>query len=227
MASLRTVAPQKKYGLVSKKKTAAPALRPNVFGGGGGDDDSDEDGATGAAAAAVSKQNHVHRVNRLLMQKSAAAEREQQKVYDDALGQDSSIFDYDGVYDDMKAAASSSSSSSSSSALSKEKDAPKARYINNLKTTASIREREKERIFERKLLKDRKVEDEEFGDKPKFVTAAYKQKLIETQKWEYEDKYAACRLELILVVRCDCRPHATPLLHLPLPPNPSQVDRRN
>jgi coiled-coil domain-containing protein 55 len=54
--------------------------------------------------------------------------------------------------------------------------------------TAKVREKEKERIFERRLMKERKQEDEQFGDKPKFITTAYKQKLIEQQKWEYEDK---------------------------------------
>jgi coiled-coil domain-containing protein 55 len=47
---------------------------------------------------------------------------------------------------------------------------------------------EKERIFERKLVKERKEEDEKYGDKPKFMTSAYKKKLQETEKWEYEDK---------------------------------------
>ena len=64
----------------------------------------------------------------------------------------------------------------------------KARYISNLLTTASVRGKEKDRIYEKKLLKERKVEDEQFGDKPKFMTTAYKLKLIEDQKWENMDK---------------------------------------
>lgn len=55
-------------------------------------------------------------------------------------------------------------------------------------STAKLREKEKDRIYERKLLKEREVEDKEFGDKPKFMTAAYKKKLQEDQKWEYEDR---------------------------------------
>ena len=66
----------------------------------------------------------------------------------------------------------------------------KARYVNNLLTTAKIREKEKERIYEKQLLKERQIEDKEFGDKPKYMTAAYKKKLIEDKKWEYEDKLA-------------------------------------
>ena len=54
---------------------------------------------------------------------------------------------------------------------------------------AKVREKEKERIYERKLLKERQVEDAQFGaDQPKFITAAYKQKLAEEKIWEYEDR---------------------------------------
>jgi hypothetical protein len=51
-----------------------------------------------------------------------------------------------------------------------------------------MREKEKERVYEKKLLKERTEEDKEFGDKPKFMTSAYKKKLLEDQKWEYEDR---------------------------------------
>ena len=53
-----------------------------------------------------------------------------------------------------------------------------------------MREKEKERVYEKQLLKERQIEDKEFGDKPKYMTAAYKKKLIEDKKWEYEDKLA-------------------------------------
>ena len=188
--SLRTVAPQQKYGLV-KKKTTVPlkAGITSVFGGHDDDDDDDDDDgnnkgrpSNGAGTGRTGGNIDVGRVNRILLQKSAVAQKEQQKLYDDALGQDPDVFDYDGVYDSMKA------SQMATHALSQATEAPKARYIYNLKTTATVRDKEKERIFERKLLKERKQEDEEFGDKEKFVTAAYKQKLMESQKWEYEDK---------------------------------------
>lgn len=55
--------------------------------------------------------------------------------------------------------------------------------------TAKMREREKDRVYEKMLLKERKEEDELYGDQPKFVTNAYKQKLLEDQKWEYENRY--------------------------------------
>lgn len=54
--------------------------------------------------------------------------------------------------------------------------------------TSQIRERERERQLERKLLKERQAEDSNFSEQPKFVTAAYKQKLLEEKKWDYVDK---------------------------------------
>ena len=50
-----------------------------------------------------------------------------------------------------------------------------------------VREKERDRVYEKKLLKEREVEDKEFGDQPKFMTSAYKKKLIEDKKWEYEN----------------------------------------
>jgi coiled-coil domain-containing protein 55 len=68
-----------------------------------------------------------------------------------------------------------------------------------LLSTAKMREKEKDRIYERKLLKEREVEDKEFGDKPKFLTSAYKKKMQEDQKWEYENKYVNLRVQPLLL----------------------------
>lgn len=43
-------------------------------------------------------------------------------------------------------------------------------------------------IYERQLLKDRKKEDHLYGDKDRFVTAAYKKKLQEDAQWLEEEK---------------------------------------
>ena len=77
--------------------------------------------------------------------------------------------------------------------------AQESRYISNLMTTAGIREKEKDRAYDRKLLKERKLEDAEFGDKAKFMTSAYKQKLVEDQKWETDDRFD--KLERMICAR--------------------------
>jgi coiled-coil domain-containing protein 55 len=55
---------------------------------------------------------------------------------------------------------------------------------------AKVREIESDRRYERKLLKERAEEDEQFGHKQKFVTSAYRKKLEEEKQWEYEDRLA-------------------------------------
>lgn len=137
-----------------------------------GTDDDDDDKEVGG---------DVNNVNRLLVQKSSASERDAMKLYNDVLAEDPNAFDYDEAYDKFK-------ESENKNMKQKISDAPRAQYIENLRVTAKVRDQEKERRFERKLMKESEAEEKEFGDKPKFVTAAYKQKMLETQKWDYEDK---------------------------------------
>ena len=60
------------------------------------------------------------------------------------------------------------------------------RYIAQLKRKAEHRKREQDIIWERMQQKEVAKEEAEFGHKEKFVTTAYKQKLLEDQKWEAE-----------------------------------------
>jgi len=46
------------------------------------------------------------------------------------------------------------------------------------------REKEEEILKERRLLKERQKEDHLYGDKEKFVTAAYKEKLAKDAVWQ-------------------------------------------
>lgn len=68
----------------------------------------------------------------------------------------------------------------------------KPRYVENLLVAAKIREKERDRVYERKLLKERLEEDKLLGidseETTKFMTSAYKEKLLEDQKWKYEEK---------------------------------------
>lgn len=53
---------------------------------------------------------------------------------------------------------------------------------------AEERKREQDILYERKLTREREVEDHLFGDKERFVTSAYRKKLEETAKWQEEEK---------------------------------------
>ena len=99
---------------------------------------------------------------------------------------DPSIYDYDGVYDAIHAA------KKRKPAFSEEDDPsgaikPKPRYINNLLAASKIRERDALRAKDRLLAKEREAEGDEFKDKEKFVTGAYKRQQEEMRKAEAEE----------------------------------------
>mmetsp|Transcript_14263 Transcript_14263/g.41560 ORF Transcript_14263/g.41560 Transcript_14263/m.41560 type:complete len:352 (-) Transcript_14263:2205-3260(-) len=143
-------------------KPAPPRPKPaNVFGA---ESDSDED-----VGAQVARQ----------ADKKRAAAKVQQ-VYEDALAQDASVFDYDGVYDSMQ--------EQKVQPKQQEKIERKSRYIAQLKEQAEQRKREDDISFERRQIKERAKEDHLFEDKEVFVTAAYKKKLEEQKLWQEQEK---------------------------------------
>jgi coiled-coil domain-containing protein 55 len=97
-----------------------------------------------------------------------------------ALAEDASVFDYDSHFDSIQEARAEPKQ--------KEKMARESRYIASLLETAEERKREQDVQYERQLAKERAAEDHLYGDKEKFVTAAYKKKLEEEAKWKAEQK---------------------------------------
>lgn len=155
---------KKKFGLV--KKSSAPA--------GFGDSSSDED-----EREAGGKGNARSEVNRDLAAEQAALRKRAQATLQ-ANTADSSIYDYDGAYDSFAPNKDDPSKKQSS-------DPKKSRYICDLLKAAKRREKERDIIHERKIAKEQQAEDEEFGDKDKFVTKAYKRKLAERELWAQEE----------------------------------------
>lgn len=70
-------------------------MRKNAFASGFNNDSDDE--PSGAC-----DQKDVGRVNNLLTRRSAASEQAANKIYNDALSEDPSAFEYDSVYDTFK-----------------------------------------------------------------------------------------------------------------------------
>lgn len=102
-----------------------------------------------------------------------------------ALEEDPSVFDYDGVYDEMKEKAVRP--------LAEDREERKPKYIQALIEKAKVREREHEIVYERKLAKERSKDDHLYAGKDKFVTSAYKRKLAEQAKWEEEERLRQLR----------------------------------
>ncbi|KAK9069051.1 hypothetical protein SSX86_013167 [Deinandra increscens subsp. villosa] len=163
-----------KYGLnlrapsSQQKKQPTRPPRPSALGFGDDDDDDIE-----------------REISRQASKNKALKDVEEQ--HKKALEEDPSVFDYDGVYDDMKEKAVRP--------VAQDRQERKPRYIQALIDKAKVREREHEIIYERKLAKERSKEDHLFADKDKFVTGAYKRKLAEQAKWLEEERVRQLREE--------------------------------
>ncbi|CAI7583803.1 unnamed protein product [Penicillium bialowiezense] len=92
---------------------------------------------------------------------------------------DPSIYSYDAVYDSLHSKPAKSSANDTKS------ETPK--YMQNLLQSAEIRKRDQLRAKDRQLAREREAEGEEFDDKEKFVTSAYKAQQEELRKAEEEE----------------------------------------
>lgn len=91
---------------------------------------------------------------------------------------DASIYDYDAVYDSLKP-------KKKTTAADEEK---KPKYMTNLLAAAAVRKRDATIAEEKKLAREREAEGEEFADKEKFVTSAYKKQQEENRRLEEEER---------------------------------------
>eukprot|EP01120_Amphizonella_sp_Union-15-10_P005952 TRINITY_DN1842_c0_g1_i1.p1 TRINITY_DN1842_c0_g1~~TRINITY_DN1842_c0_g1_i1.p1 ORF type:complete len:297 (-),score=78.99 TRINITY_DN1842_c0_g1_i1:35-925(-) len=98
-----------------------------------------------------------------------------QKTLDTALEQDPTVFDYDGIYDQMKA-----------KTLSDKKRAPTKgpQYIPQLLKKAEEREKQRNLIFEKKCLREVQEEKILWGDTKSYITTGYKEQLKKNRDWE-------------------------------------------
>ncbi|ETN39605.1 uncharacterized protein HMPREF1541_05831 [Cyphellophora europaea CBS 101466] len=93
---------------------------------------------------------------------------------------DASVYDYDAVYDTFRPASTSKTKSAGDAAAG-----PK--YMTNLLASTEQRKRDHERAREKAIQRERENEGDEFADKEKFVTSAYKKQQEENRKAEEEE----------------------------------------
>ncbi|GMH41386.1 hypothetical protein BSKO_09296 [Bryopsis sp. KO-2023] len=154
-----------KYGLQSRPAATQQKKSRSALAAFGGDSSSDEED--------VATQVARHQAKNLKDGKVAAEHAA-------ALAEDPSVYDYDGVYNEMHAAREEPKKV--------EKIVKKPKYIAALLETAARRNKEQDVVYDRRMIKDRKKEDHLFGDKEVFVTSAYKKKLQEEKLWLEEQK---------------------------------------
>lgn len=96
-----------------------------------------------------------------------------------AEAQDVSIYEYDGVYDSFK---------TEPKARAAEDADRRPKYFDALQRAADVRERDKQIAEERRLKRERDAEGDEFADKEKFVTEAYRKQQEQNRRLEEEEK---------------------------------------
>ena len=103
------------------------------------------------------------------------------KLHDEEASKiDASVYDYDGAYETFHAPKEKKATSGA------EESGPK--YMGSLLQSAEVRKRDQLRAKDKLLQREREAEGDEFADKEKFVTGAYKKQQEETRKMEEEEK---------------------------------------
>eukprot|EP00519_Triparma_laevis_P012314 CAMPEP_0182508886 /NCGR_PEP_ID=MMETSP1321-20130603/25798_1 /TAXON_ID=91990 /ORGANISM="Bolidomonas sp., Strain RCC1657" /LENGTH=259 /DNA_ID=CAMNT_0024715031 /DNA_START=58 /DNA_END=834 /DNA_ORIENTATION=+ len=166
----------KKFGLLTKKQafgsSAAPAPKALLNSGFGEDSDSDDGSENGRDA-----------VSQSILAQAAKKKRLQEETLRKEGGEE--VYDYDKAHEEIRRKREEEERKKQEEEF---KSRSKSKYIGGLLEQTAVRERERERAYERKMVKEAAAEEAIYGDKEKFVTSSYKRKLAEREKWDKEDE---------------------------------------
>jgi coiled-coil domain-containing protein 55 len=96
---------------------------------------------------------------------------------------DAKLYDYDAAYDALHARTAAKKAAEQEDALQR-----KPKYMDSLFEAAELRKKDQLRARDKFLARERENEGDEFADKEKFVTGAYKEQQEETRKAEEEEQ---------------------------------------
>ncbi|TFK55050.1 hypothetical protein OE88DRAFT_1653680 [Heliocybe sulcata] len=158
----------------SKPAAAAPPLKPpSAFA----NLDDDVDAAPTASAAGKAT------ANKKLVAQNVGSSKATRKWMEQEQKIDSSVFEYDEVYEKMQEA--KERQKAAKEAESKER---KPKYIAGLLQSAATRRLDHLRAEEKMIQREREMEGDEFKDKDAFVTQAYRDQMAEVRRAEEEEK---------------------------------------
>ncbi|KAJ4268664.1 hypothetical protein NW762_002731 [Fusarium torreyae] len=196
------------FGLNLTKKPGAskpaPPKRKPMFGD---DDDSDNDGAGGEGKAeeigefddfgstpksktTISKPNKYKngpptqppklksKGQPNMMFGDLSSSLTSRKNAEAAAEVDTSVYEYDSVYDSLKP----------KKQATKEDQEKRPKYMKNILQAADVRKRDALIAEEKKIAREREAEGEEYADKEKFVTEAYRKQQEENKRLEEEER---------------------------------------
>ena len=193
--------------LSKKKSKPAPAKRKPVFGGDSDDDDaSAQDNTQGVEEVTelgglelrpmpAEQPEKKGKKNGLVTEPPTLSKKDKRPpmVFGDLSGSltskknaeegekvDKSIYEYDSVYESIRP--------KKKTAAEDEGGEKKSRYMSGLMAASSVRKRDQQIAEEKRIAREREAEGEEFADKEKFVTAAYRRQQEENRKAAEEEK---------------------------------------
>jgi coiled-coil domain-containing protein 55 len=162
-----------KFGLGGKAAAKPSTKKPLAFG----DASDDEDNAADAPNAPLKKTKP-----KISQYGDLSAQKAFRKNQDKALEVDPSIYDYDAAYDAIQA-----SNEAKKAAEREQAEKGEAKYIANILAARDLREKDLLRAKDSKMQRERETEGDEFADKEKFVTGAYKRQQEELRQQEKEE----------------------------------------
>lgn len=162
-------------------KTKAKPSKPTLF------DEDDDDSAPAAAPPSLAGPSRSRPSSSQPPSRSSeptkTLPRTARKAQEQALLLDSTAFEYDEVYDQLKAR-----ERAAEIAKKAEAEDRKPKYIENFLASAQTRKLDRLRAEEKMLALEREKEGGEFEDKEKFVTEGYKKQMEEVRKAEEEER---------------------------------------
>lgn len=170
-----------KFGLGGPKKGLKPQLKKpagkpvSAFGA----DDEDEDSGFPENSSKDAKKAKA----KFSQFGDLSTQQTYRKNADKALEVDASIYDYDGAWEAIKAREEAKKTADREAA-----EEGKAKYMDNLIASREVREKDYLNAKEKKYQRDREAEGDEFVEKEKFVTGAYKKQQEQTRIQEELEK---------------------------------------
>lgn len=161
--------------MAKAKSQPAKSKAPAVFGS-----DDEEDGFRPPSSVAGPSKPRAPVAKKTGVVLLSRAERKAQET---ALALDANVFDYDGVYDNMKAATAAVTAEKK-----KESEDRKPKYIEGFLAAAQTRRLDKIRAEDAMIARERAAEGEELKDGERFVTEAYKKQREEVRLAEEEER---------------------------------------
>jgi hypothetical protein len=154
-------------------------------------DDEEDDSTSGPVASSAQLKSKLKPDPRDLLEGGASSHinrnttmsRAEKRLQSEALALDSTAFQYDEVYDHLKAA-----ERKVEEAKKMEKNEGKPKYMDSFLEAARRRKMDALHAEEKMMQIERAKEGGEFDDKEKFVTAAYKAQMEEVRRAEEEER---------------------------------------